>query len=203
MSTATLNVWITNIGDPCTIVNAHPWVVVVQHCDGRVLNWSEGRYRHHREDEWIPIPPHTPQDGTKGWWYESIPTHDGHVQIEVPPGCYVLVASQHVWFSNGVLWGNWKTDHAIVQAGCGQDVCATLYAPSTKACWEPLHFVIQLLMRHQIIGREEGEQAIEAMRAVFDRQPSRFERNELETLRRAFEQMGKEISEKGEEKGEC
>lgn len=192
MSTAILNVWITNVGDPCTITR-HPWVVVVEHCDGRVLNWSEGRYRFHREDEWIPIPAHTPDGGTRGWWYESVPTLDGHVEIEVPPGCYVLIASQYAKYINGVLIGNWATDHAIVQAGCGQDVCATLYAPSTQTCMKVLNqMVYPLLMRHQIIGREEGERVIEAMNAAFVPQGSRFEREEFETLQHAFEQMGKE-----------
>ena len=50
MSTATLNAWITNLGDPCTIANdpgpPNPWVVAVTHCEGRVLNWSEERCRH-------------------------------------------------------------------------------------------------------------------------------------------------------------
>ncbi len=199
MSTATLNIWITNLGEPCTIANdpglPEPWVVAVSHCDGRVLNWSEGRYRYHREDSWIPIGLHTPPGGVAGYWYDSIATRDGHVEIEVPPGCYSVRASMHTWFYNGVLFGNWATDHAIVQASCAQEVCATLYAPSGHACGIPLfEFVIPLLVRNGVIDQEQGERAIQALREIFMPQAaSRFERAEFETLRRAFEQMDKKI----------
>lgn len=89
MSTAILNVWVTKLGDPCSIANdekplPHAWVVAVSDCRGRVVNWSEGRYRFHHEDPWTPIRYHTPPGGAPGWWYESIPTKDGHVEIELP-----------------------------------------------------------------------------------------------------------------------
>ncbi len=209
MSTATLNVWITNLGEPCTIANdpglPHPWVVAVSHCDGRVLNWSEGRYRYHRDDKWIPIPQHAPPGGTPGWWYDSIPTRDGHVEIELPPGCYVVRATMHSWFVHGLLYGNWATERAIIQACCGEDVCATLYAPSAIACSVPLfEFVIPLLVQHRILGRAEADRAAEAMRAIFRPEAaSPYEREEFETLRRAFAQMGKRIegTEKPAEQG--
>ncbi len=142
MSTATLNIWISGLGEPRTIPNErgsgipYNWSVAVAHCDGTILNWSEGRYRFWHDDPWISIPYHTPAGGsTAGWWYEMIPTRDGHVEIEVPPGCYVLRGTMHDWFLNGLLYGHWATDHAVVQACCGNDICATLYAPSAPACW--------------------------------------------------------------------
>ena len=195
MSTSILNVWITNLGEPCTIANdpglPNPWVVAVSHCSGKVLNWSEGRYRHHNDDKWIPIQRHVPPGGTAGWWYDSIPTKDGHVEIEVPPGCYVVRATMHSWFVNGLLYGNWATERAIVQACCGDDVCATLYAPSAIACSVPLfQFVIPLLVKNKIIGRDEGTRAAEAMAAVFKPQAgSAYEQAEFENLQRAFKQM--------------
>lgn len=208
MSTSILNVWITNLGDPCTIANdpglPHPWVVAISHCDGRVLNWSEGRYRHHKDDPWLPIPRHTPSGGTAGWWYDRIPTRDGHVEIELPPGCYIVRATMHSWFVNGLLYGNWATERAIIQACCGQEVCATLYAPSAIACSVPLFkFVIPLLVKQQIIKREQAQHAIEAMSAIFRAEAaSAYEQEEFETLQRAFEKMGKEMP--GDEKmAEC
>jgi hypothetical protein len=208
MSTATLNVWITNMGDPCSIVNdsgsgiPYRWSVAVSHCNGRVVNWSEGRYRHHHDDKWTAIPYHTPSGGTPGWWYEMIPTRDGHVEIELPPGCYVVRGTMHSWFVHGLLYGNWATERAITQVTCGQDACVTLYAPSAPACSIPLfQFVIPLLVQRQIIGREEGERAIEALKAVFRPEAaSAFEREEFETLRRAFEGMENENRRKKEGK---
>jgi hypothetical protein len=206
LSTAILNVWITNLGDPSTIANdfgpgipqGWKWAVAVLHCDGRVVNWSEGRFRHHHDDKWIPINKHTPNGGTPGWWYEHIPTRDGHVEIELPPGCYVVRASMHTWFANGVLNGNWATDHGIVRACCGEEACVTLYAPSFEPCDVILaDFVLPLLMKKGIISREEGTKEVEALKAVLKKEKATskrekllpFELGDLETLKRAFNKM--------------
>lgn len=202
MSTATLNVYITELGEPCTITNRR-WVVAVSRCDGTVLNWSEGRYRPRTGDPWTPIQPHVPPSTPplpQGWYYDNIPADNGHVEIEVPPGCYVIRATMHSWFVKGIIYGNWATERVIVQACCGHDVCATLYAPSAIACSVPLfEFVIPLLVRNQIIRRQDATRVVEAMRAAFRPEAaSDYEREDFETLRRAFEQMGKETA--GQEK---
>jgi hypothetical protein len=108
----------------------------------------------------------------------------------------------HSWFVHGLLYGNWATERAITQVSCGQDACVTLYAPSAPACSIPLfQFVIPLLVQRQIIGREEGERAIEALKTVFRPDAaSAFEREEFETLRRAFEGMESENRRKKEGK---
>jgi hypothetical protein len=209
MSTAILNVWITNLGEPCTIANdagsglPYAWSVAVSHCDGRVLNWSEGRYRYHHDDKWIPIPYHTPPGGIPGWWYEQIRTRDGHVELEVPPGCYVVRGSMHTWFTNGLLYGNWATERAIVQACCGQDVCATLYAPTAIACSVPLfQFVVPLLLQNKILGRDQARALEEAMKAAFRPEAaSAYEQADFEMLQRAFQQMGKEIEDQQKREG--
>jgi hypothetical protein len=200
MSTATLNVWISNLGQPCSIANdegagiPYHWSVAVAHCDGQVLNWSEGRYRLHHEDKWLPIPKHTPQGiTTAGWWYEMIPTRDGHVEIEVPPGCYTVVASMHTWFEHGVLYGNWATDRAIVQGCCGDDVCVRLYASSFQPCHVILFkHVLPMLMRNNKINEKDGQAAINALTALHNpEQLSPFEKGYLALLDRQFNQMGK------------
>jgi hypothetical protein len=200
MSTAILNVWISNLGDPCSIANdigagiPYAWSVAVLHCDGKVANWSEGRYRLHHDENWIPIPKHTPAGGNvAGWWYEMIPTRDGHVEIELPPGCYMVVGSMHTWFVNGVLHGNWATDRAIVTACCGEDACVRLYASSMQPCNVIFHeFVIPMLIQNKVIGRQEGEAVMRAMRGLFKpEQLSDFDRGQLEMMRRAFAQMNK------------
>jgi hypothetical protein len=198
MATSILDVWITNMGDPCSIANdrgagiPHSWVVAVSHCSGEVVNWSEGRYRFHSDDAWTPIPFHEPAgDREAGWWYESIPTRDGHVEIELPPGCYVVRATMHSWFLHGRLFGNWATERAIVQACCGDEVCATLYAPSAAACWIPLfEFVLPLLAQHDVIPAAAVERAQAAMKGVIGGEAaSAYEQHDFETLRRAFETM--------------
>jgi hypothetical protein len=172
MSTSILNVWITKLGDPCKIANEHDalpnydWVVAVFHCDGSVLNWSEGRYRYHREDPWIPIRKHVPPGGMPGWWYDSIPARDGHVEIELPKGCYVVRAALHSWFQEGRLYGNWATDRAIVEVCCGEMVCAQLYAPTAHSCQILMaDIVYPLLLKHGVID-ERLRSAIETIQSA-------------------------------------
>jgi hypothetical protein len=196
MSTATLNVYITELGEPCTVTNRR-WVVAVSHCDGTVLNWSEGRYRHRSGDPWTKIEPHVPPSTPplpQGWYYDSIPADNGHVEIEVPPGCYVLRATMHSWFTHGLIYGNWATDHAVVQACCGHDVCVTLYAPTGPQCAVPLFdFVIPLLVQQKIVKRDDAQRAIDAMRAVFERAPrSSFEQEQEQWLKMAFQKLMEE-----------
>jgi len=122
-----------------------------------------------------------------------IPTRDGHVEIELPPGCYTVVGSMHTWFVNSILRGNWATDRAVVQACCGDDVCVTLYASSMQPCNVILfEFVIPLLIRNKAIKPAEGEAAIKALRALHNPEElSDFERGYLDLLRRSYAQMDK------------
>ena len=199
MSTARLNVFITELGEPCTISNGR-WVVAVSHCNGTLLNWSEGRYRQHSGDAWTNIAQHIPPHSAdtpplpRGWYYDNVPAPNGHVEMEVPPGSYVVIGSLHTWFSHGVLYGNWYTDHAIVQASGGQDVCVTLYAPSVMSCFKRLiDFVIPLGEKYRIFKHEEAQQAAKAMRAVVGSlSMSPFEQEEQKVLMIALEGMAGE-----------
>ncbi len=198
MSTAVLNVWISNLGDPCSVANdigagiPYAWSVAVIQCDGRVLNWSEGRFRLHHDDPWIRIPRHTPPGGKEGWWYEMIPTRDGHVEIEVPPGCYAVVGSMHTWFVHGVLYGNWATDRALVQATCGTDVCVKLYASSIQPCSVILGHAIRLAMQNKAIDRKQGDAVLTALATLGEKaEASAFDRGYLEVMERAVAQIGK------------
>jgi hypothetical protein len=183
-----LNVYITALGQPCVVDN-QPWVVAVAHCDGNILNWSEGRYRERGDGPWIPITQHIPSSVTgtpalpAGWWYDSIPASNGHVEIEIPPGCYSVVASKHTWtgteidlgFARWVLYGNWATDHGIVTVGCDEHVCVTLYSPTVMPCWKrlfdfvrPLGIAELLRPRSRPAIREEDVKAIEQAFRLLD-----------------------------------
>ena len=112
MSTATLNVWITEIGDPCHIIKPHgdeEWFVHVTDCDGNVVEWCGRKYR-------------------------DIPAKCGHVEIELPPGCYSVLASHTKgggWFPP---FGNRLTHVSIVRVNCGDHACVTLFSPSIWHC---------------------------------------------------------------------
>lgn len=122
-----------------------------------------------------------------------IPTRDGHVEIELPPGCYTVVGSMHTWFVNGVLHGNWATDRAVVSACCGQEACVKLYASSFQPCNVILvEFVIPLLVKDKAITAAEGDATIKALRSLHKQEElSPFEKGYLDLLRRAYSQMDK------------
>lgn len=172
MSVGNINVYITALGQPCKVDNKL-WVVAVAHCDGSILNWSKGRYKNQPDGPWVPIAKHVPATiGTpampKGWYYDSIPAKNGHVEIEVPPGCYVVTASKHTWTGviEGlwILYGNWATEHAIINVGCNEDVCATLFAPSVQPCWKILFdFVIPLAVKSAQVRRLVNERDLRAV----------------------------------------
>ena len=68
MSTAKLNIWVTEVGDPCRIDMKHQWYVHVLHCEGDLLNWCDKVYT-------------------------NLKTKCGHLEIDVPPGCYMVCAT--------------------------------------------------------------------------------------------------------------
>ncbi len=59
----------------------------------------------------------------------------GHLEVEVPPGCYYIraVAGYNI-SSDGTFIGNLFTDAAIVTVCCDSHVCVTLFTPSVHRC---------------------------------------------------------------------
>jgi len=108
MSTARLNVWITAKGQPCRIdTRDQPMFVYVLHCSGEVLEWC-------------------------GKKYVGMPTKCGHLEVEIPVGCYVVGAVEN---PSGIPpLGNHLTHIAMVRANCGDHVCVTLFNPTFHHC---------------------------------------------------------------------
>jgi hypothetical protein len=111
MSTATLNIWITKMGDPCRIEDTIPHFVYVLYCNGEPLVWCKKLY-------------------------VGMQTTCGHLEVEVPPGCYVVgaVQGQGGLVGHPPSLGNYLTHIAIVRANCGDHVCVTLFDPSFHFC---------------------------------------------------------------------
>ena len=109
MSTATLNVWITAIGDPCHIVDGDEWFVHIVDCEGKVLQWCGRKFR-------------------------DIPAKCGHAEIEIPPGCYAVFAGHSKEGSGVPPFGNRLTHVQVVRANCGDHICVTLFSPSLWYC---------------------------------------------------------------------
>ena len=117
------------------------------HCDGRVLNWCGRRY-------------------------VGIPAPCGHVEITVPPGCYVLRGGENMGVdAHGGVTGNHLTDHAVVTACCDESTCVTLFAPSLHNCVFGVRVALRAAMAVEKVPAELGEPALAALEAVAERLP--------------------------------
>lgn len=58
----------------------------------------------------------------------DVPVGESHVEVEVPPGCYI--AQGHVC-EPGI---NDYTDKAMVMVGCNQELCVNLIVPKVRTC---------------------------------------------------------------------
>jgi hypothetical protein len=150
MSAVTLSVWITAIGDPCHIVAEDNWFVHIVDCEGKVLTWCGKRYR-------------------------DIPTKCGHVEIQIPPGCYSVFASHSKQGEGVPPFGNRLTHVQVVRANCGDHVCVTLFSPSLWYCgtW------FKAAVEQHLIGLEKvrvepkvARAAIDAVQNLLDKFPA-------------------------------
>lgn len=158
MSTATLNVWITNFGDPCHIIDTDNWFVHITDCNGKVLEWCDRKYAFLR-------------------------AKCGHLEIEVPPGCYAVFAGHSAEGAGVQPFGNRITHVQIVRANCGDHICVTLFSPSGWHCgtWfaEAVETQIGVLQRADI-NVELAKAAVHAVREFTDAlKPDTFAKNTL------------------------
>ena len=107
MGTANLQVWITQRGDPCRIATTEHFVYVLECCTGKPLRWC-------------------------GRVYSGLKTKCGHLEIDIPPGCYIVGAVES---TAGIPpLGNCLTHIAMVRVNCGDHACVTLFDPSLHLC---------------------------------------------------------------------
>ena len=110
MTTARLNVWINAIADACHIVDKDTWYVHITDCTGKPLVWCNETYTF-REAKC------------------------GHLEIDIPPGCYTVFAGHTARKDVQVQpFGNRLTHVQVVRANCGDHVCVTLFSPGMPYC---------------------------------------------------------------------
>ncbi len=172
MGMAKLNVWVSATDDPCAIDN-RTWYVTIFNCDGHVLEWCGKRY-------------------------VVLPAKCGHLEVEVPPGCYRINAVWSFSFLGGVFYVNHFTDSAVVQACCEETVCVTLFNPSIHRCGTILLRAVKDLVAQKGINPEIAQQvdrAVNALVAATPRPVKGFELDildEIEKLVREQERPAKE-----------
>lgn len=149
MSTANLNVWITGFSDPCHINDKDPWFVHITDCEGKVLEWC-------------------------GRKFSFIPAKCGHLEIDIPPGCYTVFAGHSPQGQGVPPFGNRLTHVQVVRANCGDHVCVTLFSPTLWFCgsWFAHAVATQLAgLEKARVDPKLATAAVQAVRALLDKLP--------------------------------
>jgi hypothetical protein len=112
MGMAHIDVTVTALGNACRIGDSIKWYVHVLHCDGTILRWCNKSY-------------------------VNLPTKCGRIEIEVPPGCYMVCATwglSHQTSGKPDSLGNHISHVATVRLNCDDHACVTLFAPTLHFC---------------------------------------------------------------------
>lgn len=146
MSKAKLNVWITNRADACHIDDQNQYYVHITDCHGKPLTWCKEPFT-------------------------FLPAKCGHLEIEIPPGCYTVFASQSKQPPADPKYqpfGNLLTHVQVVRANCGDHVCVTLFAPGMHYCGTWFKEAVKTYMDMQIfeVNRIDTKLARNAIAAV-------------------------------------
>ncbi len=176
MGLATLNIWVSATDNPCS-VDTKTWYVTIYDCDGHVLEWC-------------------------GRKFVVMRARCGHLEVQVPPGCYRINAVWSFTFAGGVFYVNHFTDSAVVQACCDHHVCVTLFNPSTHRCGVIFLRAVKDLLEQKAIKADVAQQvetAINNLLQFLPRPTKGFELDhldEIERLVREQERKGPEEKEK-------
>jgi hypothetical protein len=158
MGLAKLNVWISKVGDPCEISDK-TWYVNIYKCDGDILEWCNKRYI-------------------------VLKAPCGHLEVELPPGCYIINAVWGYWIdSKDVLHGNHFTHNAIVQATCDKTTCTRLFTPKAHVCGVIFRLAVMDLVRQDLVPRTVAKRLNEAMEETLKYTPEPAKKFELGILR--------------------
>ena len=141
MGVGRLNIWVSDIADPCgTWHGTGPGALMtILDCKG-ILEWPCGRYLA-PDGQWQLVP-----NGT----YANLPFNCGHLEVELPPGCYWAIAG-YVSPNPGFIHLNYTTHVGIAEVGCDQTACVKLYNPTIRLCWDWFFVGLRMLT----IGRSQ------------------------------------------------
>lgn len=156
MGMAKLNIWVSAIDDPCSIDN-RTWYVTIYNCDGKVLEWCGRRF-------------------------VVMPARCGHLEVEVPPGCYRINAVWSFAVAGGVIYVNHFTDSAVVRACCDHHQCVTLFNPSIHRCGTIFLRAVRDLVLQKGINQEIAQPVEQAVNRLLAATPRPFRGFELDIL---------------------
>ena len=167
MGSGRLNVYVMAPDDPCH-VDGRTWLVSIYQCGGQPLVWCDRKFA-------------------------GLPARCGHAELDLPPGCYSVVASwrPEIWpmrpiptadtaaatilaspGSGGILPGplppfpSIYTDHAVVTVACEGISCVQLFNPSARRRAVLLDAELRALEQSPESGRPASEVLSRARTAI-------------------------------------
>jgi hypothetical protein len=153
MGVARLNIWVSDVADPCGTFKGSGQMSILD-CKG-VLEWPCGRFAD-PEGQWRPVP---------NGQYHDLPFRCGHLEVEVPPGCYWAVAGYVGPPIGHGIHLNGTTHVGIAEVACGQTACVKLFNPTLRLCWD--WFLVGL--RAAAVGGHEPVIQEEQIREIEER----------------------------------
>jgi hypothetical protein len=175
MGFSKLNIWITELGKACKI-DKRTWYVNIYTCDGSILEWCGKRY-------------------------SVLPARCGHLEIDVPPGCYLINAVWGYWTDpKGVIHGNHFTHNAVVQACCSETSCVTLFTPVNHICGVIFQLAVKDLAMQELVPKEVVQRFNVAIAEVLKYMPKPIHEFELGILEELDAQAKKPVLTEEKEK---
>jgi hypothetical protein len=156
MGLGTLNVWVHDAVDHCKISD-EVWFVTVTYCNGVTVEWC-------------------------GKTYGFMEAKCGHTEIELPPGCYIVFASQFVFLPGSQFPFIISTHFSVVMVECDQKACVHLYSPTPRQQMSSTPGLALSLVEKQGVPREKAERLAEAVNSVLEHLPKTGQDAALEQL---------------------
>jgi len=183
MGKAKINIWVSGEADACGVWAGEGEITVFD-CKG-VLEWPCGRFLS-PEGEWRPVP---------HGLYKDLPFKCGHLEVEVPPGCYWVIAG-YVSQPRPPIHLNYTTHVGIVQACCDETACVKLYNPTIRLCWDWFWAGLRVLnaVGERKIDREKLAQLESIAKELFEGVPQLPIEAAIESI---FEDLVKTATKRG------
>jgi hypothetical protein len=144
-----MNIWVTGFGDPCHIEDTDNWFVHIVDCEGKPLKYC-------------------------GKIYAFLEAKCGHLEVNVPPGCYAVFAGHSPKPSAPHPFGNRLTHVSVVRVNCGDHACVTLFSPTMWFCGNWFAHAVQTqtaALEQAKIDPKLATNAVQAVRALLEKLP--------------------------------
>ena len=168
MGMGRLNVWVHDRNSPCRISD-ETWFVAVSYCSGETLEWC-------------------------GKSFGFLEAKCGHLDVDIPPGCYVVHAVEFFWLPGGKLPLFLSTHFAIVMVECDASACVHLYYPTPRQITRQVGNVGNVLASEGGDPTKYAKQLADAAAALLEHLPTT---GHDETQEQAEEEAASKMKRKG------